>query len=173
MEELEAWLTLLRAPALTASQTMALLDSTDSAAGILYASDSLWSEAQLLPRTCHYLRSPPPIPAADLRWLALPGHHLITLSSPLYPTLLREIEDAPLALFVSGNAALLASPQVAMVGSRNPTPYGREIGESFGKYLTSCGITDRHGLSSRCAEWQRRHHCGVRHWPRSGVSTQQ
>ena len=43
-----------------------------------------------------------------------------------YPPLLSEIAEPPAALYVWGNASLLARPAAAIVGSRNHTPYGAE-----------------------------------------------
>ncbi|MDH3640054.1 MAG: DNA-processing protein DprA [Gammaproteobacteria bacterium] len=65
--------------------------------------------------------------SADLEWLAAPDRHLLTRADPRFPPRLTEISDPPIALFVWGDACLLSRPQMAIVGSRNPTPYGREI----------------------------------------------
>lgn len=43
-----------------------------------------------------------------------------------FPPLLAEIPDPPAALFVWGDAALLARPAAAIVGSRNQTAYGAD-----------------------------------------------
>ncbi len=43
-----------------------------------------------------------------------------------YPSLLAEIPDPPAALYVWGDASLLARPAAAIVGSRTHTPYGAE-----------------------------------------------
>ena len=55
----------------------------------------------------------------DLLWLEKPGNHLITLNDRLYPELLKQTDDAPVALFVQGDLDLLNLPQLAIVGSRN------------------------------------------------------
>ena len=41
-----------------------------------------------------------------------------------FPPLLREIRDPPAVLYVWGHAERLSRPAAAMVGSRDPTPYG-------------------------------------------------
>lgn len=48
---------------------------------------------------------------------------VVTLHDELYPPLLREIADPPLALHFRGDPSLLALPSVAIVGSRRATPY--------------------------------------------------
>ena len=83
------------------------------------------------------------------RWLAGPNRALVTFGSALYPPRLAEIQIAPLALWVEGpDHALLSAPQLAIVGSRNPTTSGRETAEQFAKYLSARGLTITSGLAT-------------------------
>ncbi len=84
---------------------------------------------------------------ATLAWLAEPGRHLLTLLDRDYPPLLRQIPDPPLALYVLGDRACLSSPQLAVVGSRNPTPGGRENARAFARALAGAGLTITSGLA--------------------------
>lgn len=83
----------------------------------------------------------------DLAWLAGPRHHLVTLDDAHYPPLLREIADPPLALFVRGDPAALALPQLAIVGSRNPTEGGRRTARAFAAELGAAGLAITSGLA--------------------------
>lgn len=83
----------------------------------------------------------------DLRWLASPGCHMVHKTSRNYPPLLKEIHAAPFILFVQGNLARLADPQIAIVGSRNPTPVGCEIAAKFAYYFSNMGLTVTSGLA--------------------------
>jgi DNA processing protein len=76
-----------------------------------------------------------------------PGHHLLTISDPGYPELLTQLQDPPALLFIRGDPELLSSPQLAMVGSRNPTPSGRQTARDFARFLASAGITITSGLA--------------------------
>lgn len=148
MEELTAWLVLLRAPALNADKLRALLAAFGCAVDLLKASPAAWAEFGLEPRTCSYLgKASIDGVAADLAWLEQAGNHLVPLDSVHYPSLLKQLPDAPLGLFVKGNSRLLNTPQLAVVGSRNPTPYGSEIAASFAEHLTSCGLAITSGLA--------------------------
>jgi DNA processing protein len=80
-------------------------------------------------------------------WLSQPQHFLITPSDASYPPLLKEIPDPPRQLYVMGNLELLSAPQVAVVGSRLPTPIGREIAMEIAGGLASVGITVTSGLA--------------------------
>ncbi len=82
-------------------------------------------------------------------WLARPRRALVTFGSAHYPQRLAEIPDAPLALWVEGpELALLAAPQLAIVGSRSPTRSGRETAEQFARYLSQRGLCITSGLAT-------------------------
>lgn len=73
--------------------------------------------------------------------------HIITMSSPYYPALLKEIASPPLILYLSGNINVLANPQIAMVGSRKATPNGQLIAKQFARNLSKLGLTITSGLA--------------------------
>jgi DNA processing protein len=95
------------------------------------------------------LAGPPPewLPAA-LDWLKEPGHDLLTLADCDYPPLLKHLSDPPVALFLRGERALLGQPQLAIVGSRNPTPQGTENAHAFAEHLAGCGLGICSGLAA-------------------------
>lgn len=62
---------------------------------------------------------------------------LLTLNSPQYPTLLKEITFPPPVLFIKGNTNCLTKPSLGIVGPRIPSDYGRYVTTSFTKELSS------------------------------------
>ncbi|MBS0319545.1 MAG: DNA-protecting protein DprA [Proteobacteria bacterium] len=96
------------------------------------------------------------LPAADdarivasQAWLAAdPAHRLCTWDDDDYPRTLLNIAEAPPALFLIGRAALLARPAVAIVGSRNATPQGRDDARAFAQALATAGVTVVSGLAT-------------------------
>lgn len=86
--------------------------------------------------------------ASDLAWSESPGQGLLTLASPDYPALLREIPDAPPLLFLRGDASLLALPQLAIVGSRHPSHTGLSDARDFAADLVRAGLVITSGLAS-------------------------
>ena len=82
-----------------------------------------------------------------LRWLAEPGHYLVTLHDDAYPGLLREIPDAPSVLYVQGRIELLRAECLAIVGSRNATAQGVRDAEGFARALSRAGYTIVSGLA--------------------------
>jgi DNA processing protein len=71
--------------------------------------------------------------------------------SPEYPPLLRDLDDAPAVLFASGCPGELGrlheEPAVAIVGTRNPSPYGTEVAYSLGRGLGAAGVPVVSGLA--------------------------
>ncbi|HUS24194.1 MAG TPA: DNA-processing protein DprA [Candidatus Binatia bacterium] len=83
----------------------------------------------------------------DLAWLRGPGRTLLPIDDPRYPQRLREIAQPPLALFCQGDPALLARPQIALVGARAATRGGLETAEAFAGELTRRGLVVSSGLA--------------------------
>jgi DNA processing protein len=111
---------------------------------------------------CELVRSPVSLPEAvrkalaaipwervdeDLAWLAGDANHLVSQADPAYPGLLAGIPDAPLALFVHGDPAVLSLPQLAVVGSRNPSAGGVRTARDFARHLAGCGLAITSGLA--------------------------
>lgn len=146
--ELTAWLALLRVPRLGPGRIRSLLDRYATPSGIFAASvDDLRNE-HLPGELIDGLRRPDWRAAeADRNWLADNGCHFISCRDPHYPELLREIPDPPPGLFVRGDIQLLSSLQIAIVGSRNPSPAGRRTARELAVQLAGAGITVVSGMA--------------------------
>lgn len=83
----------------------------------------------------------------DLSWFDEPDRYIITLNDPAYPHLLKQIADPPSLLFLQGDVSLLSQWQLAVVGSRNPSPPGRDNAFDFARYLTQNGLAITSGLA--------------------------
>ena len=84
----------------------------------------------------------------DLGWLqAAANRRLVTWGSADYPPLLAQIADAPLVLYVEGDPLALCLPQLAIVGSRNPTALGRDTALQFARHLAQAGLVITSGLA--------------------------
>ena len=84
---------------------------------------------------------------ADLATVRKLKLHVISARSALYPARLLQIPDAPAVLFVRGDPAALATPQIALVGSRNPTALGHGTARDFACFFGQCGLTITSGLA--------------------------
>lgn len=85
--------------------------------------------------------------AKELAALARLGGRLVTQADPAYPPLLLEIPDPPPFLYVQGQLPAGGLPAVAVVGSRNATPYGLETTVRLCRDLAAAGVAVVSGLA--------------------------
>jgi len=85
--------------------------------------------------------------ASDSEWLRADGNCVIAIGDERFPALLNEISDPPALLFVRGDPTLLLRPQIAVVGSRNPTPSGIDTARAFAAHLARAGLAITSGLA--------------------------
>lgn len=144
-----AWLlALLRAPGIGPARFARLLNHFGSAAAVFSANRAELQSLELPNSALDYLRAPDwRAVDQDLAWLECPDNHLLQLSDSRYPYLLRQIASPPPLLFVHGDAHCLRAPQLAIVGTRNPTPLGRETAHRFAAHLASAGLIITSGLA--------------------------
>ena len=85
--------------------------------------------------------------ALALDWQQQDGCHLLFLDDPDYPPLLASISDPPPLLFVRGRIEVLHDPQIAMVGTRHPSPLGAETARQFAREFCRAGLTVTSGMA--------------------------
>ena len=151
MMKLDAWLTVLQCSTAPCSQRLsALVDRHAAIADVVELPREALLAAGLSRVQADRLKTPDRVRMDQWRrWLDRPGRKLITRESSDYPSLLKELPDPPLALWVEGaRRDLLNSPQLAMVGSRKPTAGGLETAQRFARYLSERGLTIVSGLAA-------------------------
>jgi len=146
-EELRAWLTALRTPGLGQGGLREALAAADGRIDAALA--RLRRQAAALDEgAAAWLDAPDEARlAADLAWLAEPGHRLLRCTEADFPPLLETIPQPPAALFVAGDAGLLLHPQVAIVGARGASPAGLEHARRFARALALAGFTVTSGMA--------------------------
>ncbi len=79
----------------------------------------------------------------------LERHHVTayTWHDPQYPARLRQIDDMPPVIYVKGTLTPEDELSLAVVGTRNATPYGREVTREFVRDLAAAGLTIASGLA--------------------------
>jgi DNA processing protein len=65
---------------------------------------------------------------------------IVTPDDTLYPSQLLPYADHPPIIFGQGNLQALLQPQIAIVGSRKPSPHGRQVAYDFAYYLSEKGF---------------------------------
>jgi DNA processing protein len=147
MDELKAWLMLARAPGLHAGTLQPALQQFGSVTALVQSPPASLRAAGFSASAADALTKNETLVESDLRWLEHERHHVVPWGSADYPPLLAGIADPPVALFIDGNPEVLALPQLAIVGARNPTPTGRENAHDFAAHLARCGLTITSGLA--------------------------
>lgn len=85
--------------------------------------------------------------ALSMKWLAQDNNHIVTLADEDYPPALFEIADPPPLLYLKGQRQLLGKAGIAVVGSRNATPGGKQNAEAFSRSLSDAGLAIVSGLA--------------------------
>lgn len=150
MDSLEALIILRQIPGLGALRTRQLLAHFGNAAAVLEASES---ELRALPGFG------PKLCGAILGWRALTGWQedlrlveqyrvdLVVDTDPRYPKGLRDLNDAPLYLYMLGSLKKSDERSIAIVGTRRASAYGRQQAQRFGRDLAAQGYTVVSGLA--------------------------
>lgn len=148
-DERAAWVALAMVPGIGITRFHLLLQHTGSPLGALSAPFA-------------FLRTIPGItPAAAtavaassvnegrriLRSLARLGGTVLLPDDADFPEILRQIPDAPTALFALGNLAHLKRPAVAVVGSRDHTPYGGGVCQTIATGAAQAGLAVVSGMA--------------------------
>ncbi len=145
---LHYWLALLRTPRIGSVTGRKLLDAFPRIEDLFAQSLQQLANFGLTKKTIDSLVNPQwQLIEQDLDWLKNPDHHFITIQDSIYPSLLKEVSDSPLALFVEGDLQILSSPQLAIVGSRNPSHTGMDNAYDFAKYLAQAGLIITSGFA--------------------------
>ena len=139
------WLALLRAPGVGPAAVASLFERFGTLNDVFCHGPT---ECDLAEPLRDYLRAPAwTAVEGDLAWLEGPDRHLLTWDDSRFPPLLKDVAGCPPVLFVHGSVEALANPQLAMVGSRNPTAGGQETAFDFARHLAGAGLIITSGLA--------------------------
>jgi DNA processing protein len=88
---------------------------------------------------------------AERERLASAGVEVVCRHAAAYPPRLLDLDDPPATLFACGRLEALdrlrEEPAVAIVGTRNPSPYGTEVAYSLGRGLGAANVPVVSGLA--------------------------
>lgn len=72
---------------------------------------------------------------------------LVSIEDDAYPESLRRIEDAPVFMSYHGDISILDQPLIALVGTRNMSPYGKRVAAMLVPDLVRSGVVTVSGLA--------------------------
>ena len=149
-EELESWISLWRVSGVGAKYYQTLLSHFDDPDAVFNATSSSLKQAGISQNLADTILDNKESDSAkpDLEWLnAANNHYIITIDCPEYPNLLKQTDSPPPLLYVHGELSIINDPQLAIVGSRNPTQSGLTSAYDFAKYLAQTGLCITSGLA--------------------------
>jgi len=146
--DLAAWIELSLVPGLGSGKLRSLLSTFGLPTNVLSATRSQLCRVVPEALAARILeRSRGPEIEKAMRWADQSRHQVLTLADAAYPKQLLEIPDPPALLYVAGDAELLSSAALAVVGSRNATPAGLQNAHAFSRVLSDAGLAIVSGLA--------------------------
>ncbi len=157
-----ALLVLSRVPGLNGHRLLELLEVLPNVNAILAADPQTLQNRGLGAATIRAIKSPDwRAIERDQVWLrGSQSRRLVVIGDVYYPKRLAQIADPPMSLFVDGDATVLSLPQLAIVGSRNPTLGGADDAFAFAAGLARFGLVVTSGLAIGIDSAA---HCGALH----------
>ncbi|MGH2541698.1 MAG: DNA-processing protein DprA, partial [Ardenticatenaceae bacterium] len=148
-DELKYWLAFKRIPHVGRAAFKLLEDRFGSMRDAWLAGSSELSIAGLNARALQYVASRRKTidPDTELETLARSGASALTWHDGAYPPRLREIYDLPPVLYIRGSLIPEDERSVAVVGTRRPSPYGREAAHRLSFDIARSGVTIVSGLA--------------------------
>ncbi|GAB3533527.1 DNA-processing protein DprA [Photobacterium alginatilyticum] len=147
MNDLESWLTLAAVPYLGGNRISQLLQHATPQQLCRMSAEQLQAIGFKPKQVSSLLRPQYQRIERCLEWAECDRHTILTLDSPGYPPLLREIASAPPLLFVRGEPHWLHEPQIAVIGSRSASIDGRESAYEFAASLVAANYVVTSGLA--------------------------
>ncbi|MBY0374295.1 MAG: DNA-processing protein DprA [Bryobacteraceae bacterium] len=143
------WLALILTPGLGTMRGLALLKTLGTPETIFRSSPSTLEAAGVSANVARSIASGLAFDEAATQQELLRQNRavLIPIGHPAYPARLRDIYDPPVALFARGRLELLDAVQVAMVGTRRPSPYGVAAADRLATDLALAGVTITSGMA--------------------------
>ncbi|MFH1020257.1 MAG: DNA-processing protein DprA [Pseudomonadota bacterium] len=152
MDTTHQWLSLAFTPGLGPATLKKLVERFGSARQILAADRKGLEECSFLRKEslvslCDQRTIVEAVAERELRLAEKAGITLLCWDDPLFPPLLKEINDPPPILYVLGSPQLLSAPGIAMVGARAASSYGLQVAERLASELARHDLVITSGLA--------------------------
>jgi len=147
--DLQALITLLKVPGVGIVRDKKLIDHFGSPENVLNAGvKEIQSVANIGPGIAAAFAAADS-KFADLQLNSMKDHGAaaVTFWDDNYPLLLKEVYDPPLILFIDGDVEILAKKSLGVVGTRNPSQYGRNQTRAIVSELASGGFSIVSGMA--------------------------
>ncbi len=140
---MKEWISLNMTPGIGPRKATRLLERFGSAKGVFHGLRRELESVRLPPDTILSIlkKEYHEKAAEELEAVKKIGGDILTLDDGTYPSLLNQIPDPPITLYVRGNwKECLDMPGIGIVGSRRCSTYGRNAAELLGRDLAVAGV---------------------------------
>src|SRR4051812_9924198 len=147
---MKEWIALNMTPGVGPRVATNLLERFGSAASVFHARRTELESIRLKPETIESIIKNEFAERAEgeLERVKKIGGDILILDDGSYPSLLREIADPPITLYVRGDwQGCLEQPSIAVIRSRQCSTYGENASEMLSRDLAARGITIVSGLA--------------------------
>ena len=133
------WMALMLTPEMGPTRIARAVERLGDAARVFEASLTELEGAGLPASAAQFVFEGRAFKAAEdeAKRVAEAGGSFLTREDAAYPERLLEIYDPPAVLWIRGDATLLARPGIAVVGTRQPSPYGAGMAEMLSRDLAN------------------------------------
>jgi DNA processing protein len=144
-----AWMALVLSPGMGALRTRKAIESLGAAERLFEASLTELESTGMPAAAAQFVADGRALAAAEdeAKRVAEIGASFITPEDEAYPSRLLQIYDPPAVLWIRGNQALLERPGIAVVGTRQPSPYGAGMAELLSRELARRRLTIMSGMA--------------------------
>ena len=149
MDERAYWIAFNLVPGIGPTRLKALLEECGSIAAAWKAPIQTLKAADLDRRSINSLLAARREldPQAELERVIRRGYGIYSWGDEAYPTNLRQIPQAPPLLYVRGQLEKQDELAIGVVGTRQVSPYGKEVARELASALASHGVTVVSGLA--------------------------
>ncbi|MBA3804625.1 MAG: DNA-processing protein DprA, partial [Acidobacteria bacterium] len=147
---MKEWIALNMTPGIGPRAAATLLERFGSAEAVFHASRAELEGVRLRPETVESIMARDLLEkaTAEIEQVRALGADILLLDDGTYPSLLREIFDPPITLYVKGAwEECLDAPGASVVGSRRCSTYGQNTAMMLARDLAVRGVTIISGLA--------------------------
>ena len=143
------WMALTLTPEMGPTRIAKAMDRLGSAERVFEASLTELEGAGLPARAAQFVFEGRAFETAEdeAKRVAEAGGSFLTRGDDAYPQRLLEIYDPPAVLWVRGDVSALGCAAIAVVGTRQPSPYGAGMAEMLSRDLSNRGLTILSGMA--------------------------
>jgi DNA processing protein len=144
-----AWMALMLTPGMGPTRIWKAMNRLGSAERVFEATLTELEGAGMPAKSAQFVFEGKARAAAEdeLKRVAEAGGSVLTPEDARYPQRLREIYDPPAVLWIRGSVELLSRPGIAVVGTRQPSPYGAGMAELLSRDLANRRLTIMSGMA--------------------------